>query len=87
MDNEYSPQHSAQPVILRQHRFLGGPQDVPELHQAVKNAVNNDILVVCAAGNGGDCSPQTDELDYPGAYQEVVEVGAVDRCLNPQRKS
>lgn len=57
---------------------LGGPQDVPELHQAVKNAVNNEILVVCAAGNGGDCSPQTDELEYPGSYQEVVEVGAVD---------
>ncbi|MED2915297.1 serine protease [Bacillus thuringiensis] len=54
---------------------LGGPQDVPELHQAVKNAVNNDILVVCAAGNGGH---QTDMLSYPGAYQEVVEVGAVD---------
>ena len=57
---------------------LGGTEDIPELHRAVKNAVNNDILVVCAAGNGGDCSPQTDELEYPGSYQEVVEVGAVD---------
>ncbi|QFQ28587.1 S8 family peptidase [Bacillus thuringiensis] len=57
---------------------LGGPQDVPELHQAVKNAVNNDILVVCAAGNRGDGKDTTDELSYPGAYPEVVEVGAVD---------
>ncbi|MEB9613444.1 S8 family peptidase [Bacillus cereus] len=57
---------------------LGGPKDVPELHQAVKNAVNNDILVVCAAGNRGDDNSNTDEFDYPGSYQEVVEVGAVD---------
>lgn len=62
---------------------LGGPDDVPELHQAIKNAVNNDILVVCAAGNGGDEKYNTDELSYPGAYQEVVEVGAVDLNKNP----
>ncbi|EOP29562.1 MULTISPECIES: S8 family peptidase [Bacillus] len=57
---------------------LSGPNDVPELHQAVKNAVNNEILVVCAAGNSGDNNHTTDEKSYPGAYQEVVEVGAVD---------
>lgn len=57
---------------------LGEYKDVPELHQAVKNAVNNDILVVCAAGNRGDDNSNTDEFDYPGSYQEVVEVGAVD---------
>ena len=57
---------------------LGGDQDVPGLHEAVKNAVNNDILVVCAAGNVGDCNHQSDELEYPGSYQEVVEVGATD---------
>lgn len=57
---------------------LGGPHDVPELHQAVKNAVNNDVLVVCAAGNEGDNNGKTDEFGYPGSYPEVVEVGAVD---------
>ncbi|MFD6443026.1 S8 family peptidase [Peribacillus sp. NPDC060186] len=57
---------------------LGGKQDVPELHEAVKNAVNNEILVVCAAGNNGDGTPEIDELSFPGSYQEVVEVGAVD---------
>ncbi|MBG9715105.1 S8 family peptidase [Bacillus sp. CCB-MMP212] len=57
---------------------LGGPYDVPELHQSVKNAVNNGILVVCAAGNEGDNNGNTDELSYPGCYPEVVEVGAVD---------
>ncbi|MFB8331541.1 S8 family peptidase [Bacillus wiedmannii] len=54
---------------------LSGPEDNPDLHQAVRNAVNNNVLVVCAAGNRGH---HTDLLGYPGAYQEVVEVGAVD---------
>ncbi|QFQ28571.1 S8 family peptidase [Bacillus thuringiensis] len=57
---------------------LSGPVDNPELHQAVKNAVNNDVLVVCAAGNNGDDDHTTNELSYPGSYPEVVEVGAVD---------
>ncbi|OOZ79388.1 serine protease [Bacillus cereus] len=57
---------------------LSGPVDNPELHQAVKNAVNNDVLVVCAAGNNGDDDDTTNELSYPGSYPEVVEVGAVD---------
>ncbi|CAM5426404.1 hypothetical protein LSPH24S_07239 [Lysinibacillus sphaericus] len=30
---------------------LGGSVDVPELHQAIQNAITNQILVVCAAGN------------------------------------
>ncbi|GIN84658.1 serine protease [Heyndrickxia sporothermodurans] len=56
---------------------LGGPEEEEE-HQLIKKAVQNNILVVCAAGNSGDGRDDTDELDYPGAYPEVVEVGAVD---------
>ncbi|HDX9535739.1 TPA: S8 family peptidase [Bacillus thuringiensis] len=57
---------------------LSGAFNDSRLYQAVKNAVANDVLVVCAAGNNGDCSESTDELMYPGSYQEVVEVGAID---------
>lgn len=57
---------------------LGGPEDLPELHQAVKDAVAEQILVVCAAGNDGDDNPNTIERSYPGAYPEVVQIGAVD---------
>ncbi|QYR21002.1 S8 family peptidase [Paenibacillus sp. sptzw28] len=57
---------------------LGGPEDIPELHSAIKDAVANNILVICASGNEGDGNPDTIEKSYPGAYPEMVEVGAVD---------
>jgi len=56
---------------------LGGPSDDPELHESVINAIEKNVLVVCAAGNEGDGDERTDEFSYPGAYQEVVEVGSV----------
>jgi major intracellular serine protease len=61
---------------------LGGPQDEPELHQAIKNAVNQDVSVVVAAGNEGDGREDTWEYAYPGAYNEVICVGAVDLELS-----
>lgn len=57
---------------------LGGPEDVPELHEAVKRAIDEGIPIVCAAGNEGDDSPATNEYAYPGAYAEVIQVGAVN---------
>ncbi|MFD1991584.1 S8 family peptidase [Paenibacillus nicotianae] len=61
---------------------LGGPDDVPELHEAIQKAVNNNILVICAAGNEGDNDSNTDEYGYPGYYNEVISVGAIN--LNRQ---
>ena len=57
---------------------LGGPTDVKELHDVIIEAVNKDILIVCAAGNEGDGQDSTDELGYPGCYNEVISVGAVN---------
>ncbi|MBA2176655.1 S8 family peptidase [Halobacillus locisalis] len=57
---------------------LGGPADIPELEMAVKDAVQQEISVVCAAGNEGDGRGKTPEYAYPGAYNEVIQVGAVD---------
>lgn len=57
---------------------LGGQKDYASLHRAVKNAVKENILVVCAAGNAGDGNVRTPEKLYPGYYDEVVQVGAVD---------
>ncbi|WP_307794930.1 S8 family peptidase [Alkalihalobacillus sp. BA299] len=61
---------------------LGGPEDVPELHEAIKYAVNKGVSVVVAAGNSGDGNTNTNEYAYPGAYEEVIEVGAVDQLKN-----
>lgn len=60
---------------------LGGPIDVPELHEAIQNAVQQGISVVVAAGNEGDGQEETFEYAYPGAYNEVISVGAVDMNL------
>ncbi|ULT54430.1 S8 family peptidase [Neobacillus drentensis] len=57
---------------------LGGPEDVPALHEAIQKAVENHILVVCAAGNEGDGQDATNEFDYPGSYNEVISVGAIN---------
>ncbi|WP_070121779.1 S8 family peptidase [Bacillus marinisedimentorum] len=62
---------------------LGGSEDYPELHKAIQKAVQSGILVVCAAGNSGDGSHDSPEYAYPGAYPEVVQVGAVDKDMKP----
>lgn len=54
-----------------------------EYHDAIKKAVENDILVVACAGNfgapesGGDCDSKYDEISYPAIYPEVISVGAI----------
>lgn len=55
---------------------LGGPDDIPALRAAIQYAVSSGVLVVCAAGNEGDNSSDTDEYAYPAGYPEVVSVGA-----------
>ena len=44
-----------------------------ELRKAVAYAVEQDVLIVASAGNDG-----TDALFYPGAYEGVLCVGALD---------
>ncbi|KIV57115.1 S8 family peptidase [Aneurinibacillus migulanus] len=57
---------------------LGGPDDAPALHEVIVKAVRQQVPVVVAAGNEGDNNPDTPELSYPGSYNEVIQVGAVD---------
>ncbi|WP_082191034.1 S8 family peptidase [Peribacillus loiseleuriae] len=58
---------------------LGGPSDEAALHLSIKNAVQANIMVVCAAGNEGDGIADTIENSYPAAYPEVVAVGSVNQ--------
>lgn len=57
---------------------LGGPEDVPSLHQIIQEAVAQNIIIVCAAANNGDGNALTPEYAYPAYYPEVVAVGAID---------
>ena len=66
---------------------LGGPINNPLLHVTIIQAVSKGILVVCAAGNDGDGDGTTDEYAYPGSYNEVISVGAVDLNRNSSRFS
>ncbi len=57
---------------------LGGTTYDPDLHNTIKRAVKNNILVVCSAGNEGDGNLETDEILYPASLKEVIQVGAID---------
>lgn len=58
---------------------LGGTCDSKELHEVIVDAIDNkDILFCCAAGNDGDGNSNTDEINYPANYEEVVNVGALE---------
>jgi len=56
---------------------LGGPPGdstgMDVLHLAIKNAYEQGVLIICAAGNDG-----VSELSYPAGYKECVAVGATD---------
>lgn len=60
---------------------LGCPNNDPALEKAIKKAVAKNICVCCASGNDGDNNPNTDENAYPGAYPEVICVGAMNSNL------
>ena len=53
-------------------------EDDPKMEKAIKNAIKNNILVVCAAGNEGDGNADIFEYSYPASYVDVISVGAVD---------
>lgn len=61
---------------------LGMSQSSEKLEKAIKEAVRNNILVVCAAGNEGDGNANDYEYSYPAAYADVISVGAVDKKAN-----
>ena len=50
---------------------FGTMTDSEALHQAIKDAYDQGILIIAAAGNHG-------EVEYPAAYEEVIAVGSVD---------
>ncbi|MGL5329813.1 MAG: S8 family peptidase [Peptostreptococcaceae bacterium] len=62
---------------------LGMSSSNNKLEKAIKEAVNKNILVVCAAGNEGDGNANDFQYSYPAGYVDVISVGAVDKKANP----
>ncbi|MBB2480728.1 S8 family peptidase [Bacillus sp. APMAM] len=62
---------------------LGGVLDDEELHRTIIKIVENGVVVVTAAGNIGDNNIKTDEILYPGYYEEVIEVGSINNKKEP----
>ncbi len=57
--------------------FDSGGEEPPEfVHDAIKLAYDNGVVLVAAAGNDGDNDPSTSEITWPAAYPEVIAVGA-----------
>lgn len=56
---------------------LGTNYHHDSLYAAIKKAYDKNIIMVAAAGNDGD-GGKTQTIDYPGFYEEVIAVSAVD---------
>lgn len=61
---------------------LGTPKDNPLLKEAIQYLITKNILVVVASGNDGDGS-EVEEYRYPGFYNEVIQVGSIEKEMVP----
>ncbi|WP_028563515.1 S8 family peptidase [Paenibacillus pinihumi] len=66
---DYAIEHRVQIISMS----LSSSAYSSAMHDAIKRAVELDIIVVCAAGNSG-----REEYRYPASYNESTSVGAVD---------
>ncbi len=62
---------------------VGGPTSTKQLDEALLQALQRDVVVVAAAGNG----PEDKAVNYPAAYPGVVAVAAVDRHAQPWKNN
>ncbi|GIJ29644.1 type VII secretion-associated serine protease [Micromonospora qiuiae] len=51
----------------------------PDVEQAVRYALERDVVLVAAAGNQHQDGARPDPVPYPAAYDGVIGVGAIDR--------
>ena len=66
---------------------LGCTQSSPEMYEAIKRAIDRNIIVVAACGNNGDNNPNTNEINYPASFNECVSVGSIRYSKSTSRFS
>ncbi|PBC79615.1 type VII secretion-associated serine protease mycosin [Streptomyces sp. TLI_235] len=75
----YAVDHGAKVVNMS----ISGSRSEAGMREAIKYAVDKDVVLVASAGNTGPDRP----IEYPAAFPGVVAVGAVDRQGNIWSKS
>jgi type VII secretion-associated serine protease mycosin len=68
----WAADHGAKVIVM-----AFGIADGESLRAAVSEAVAADVVLVGTSGNSGD---KGNEVEFPGAYPQVLTVGAVDRA-------
>lgn len=58
---------------------LGGSSAPSELEAAMNRAYSSGIVLVAAAGNGGNCAGTGDSVSHPARYNSVIAVAAVQQ--------
>lgn len=58
---------------------LGTNKDNSMLKQVITKGLQKNVVFVAASGNNGDGRGDTDEINYPGYYEEVFQIGATDQ--------
>jgi minor extracellular protease Epr len=58
---------------------LGSFEKSPTLEYIINKAYGSGILIVAAAGNGGNPEGTGDQIAYPAKYNSVIAVSAVDQ--------
>lgn len=55
---------------------LGAQYDSPIIKNAIEEAIDKGLFIICSAGNNGANVDRG--IDYPGRYQSTIAVGSVD---------
>lgn len=57
---------------------LGSPIEDEQMHTVIKEMYKAGMYVVCAQGNEGDGNFNTEEMSYPGYFEETLSVACCD---------
>lgn len=78
-DVQLPPEHAGKKKIIS--ASWGASQGTQELHDAIKYAISKGVFIVAAAGNSGFSG--SNSINWPGRYEEVITVAALQKDGNP----